>query len=129
MSLELLRYPSYAWFALLAAAMVCMAIAFILHFFVPKEMLRTYFREPYFSPAEIEFFTGFPFAYMRTAMFMRLAGWPSSGSKRGLTEAYKLAPAWFQILSRVFIRIYLTIVILLFVLGGVLYFMFWMLGY
>lgn len=127
MSLELLRYPTYLWAILLVANMAYIGIVFLVHFFVPKDMLRTYFREPYFSPAEIEFFTGFPFAYMRTAMFMRLAGWPSSGKRRGLTDAYKLAPLWFQRLSRVFIRIFLIIFSLMMVLGCFLAIAFWLL--
>lgn len=104
MSVELLRYPTYLWATLLLALMAWLMVIFILHFFVPKAMLKTYFKEPHFSPAEIEFFTGFPFAYIRTVMFMRLAGWPESGEKRGLTEAYKLAPSWFRVISRILIR-------------------------
>lgn len=99
----------YAWFALLGAILVWLAAILSIHFFVPKAMLRTYFRKPYFSPAEIELFTGFPFAYIRTAMFMRLAGWPESGKRRGLTAAHELAPRWFQRISRVYIRMLLLL--------------------
>ena len=87
--------------------MVCLACIFVMHLLVPKQLLQTYFKEPYFSPAEIEFFTGFPFGYIRTVMFMRLAGFPKSGKKRGLTEAYELAPQWFKTASRIILTLFL----------------------
>lgn len=90
-----------------AAAMACLACIFVMHVLVPKRLLQAYFKEPYFSPAEIEFFTGFPFGYMRTVMFMRLAGFPKSGKKRGLTEAYKLTPLWFQTASKIILTAFL----------------------
>jgi hypothetical protein len=34
-------------------------------------------------------------------MFMRVLSFPGSGKKRGMTEAYKLAPRWYIILSRI----------------------------
>lgn len=129
MSLELLRYPTYLWVILLFILMGWLAVVFILHFFVPKSLLKSYFKEPYFSPVEIEFFTGFPFAYMRTVMFMRIAGWPSSGKKRGLTEAYKLAPPWFRIVSKLLIGVLLTVFSLFFILGIFLLSAFCILGH
>lgn len=106
----------YAWLALISGILAWFSAILAIHFVVPRIMLHTYFREPYFSPFEVEFFTGFPFAYMRTVMFMRLAGWPESGRKRGLTEVYTLAPAWFQLLSRVCIRILIILCSLLMLL-------------
>lgn len=129
MPLELLRYPAYFTAILLAAGMFSMIIVFAVHFFVPKNMLSTYFKEPYFSPAEIEFFTGFPFAYVRTVMFMRLSGWPNSGQKRGLTEACMLAPRWFRCVSKVVIWILLVtfpLMMALIILQSIAY---WLLGY
>lgn len=96
------------WLILFAITMSMLLVVFLVHFFVPKAMLRTYFCEPYFSPFEVEFFTGAPFAYIRTVMFMRLAGWPESGRKRGLTEAYKLAPMWFRYLSKFVVGCFIT---------------------
>jgi hypothetical protein len=116
MSVDISLILFYGWFILLATTIVCLAIALILHLCVPKIMAQTYFREPYFSRAEIAIYSAFPFNYFKVFMFMRLAGWPSSGEKRGLTEAYKLAPLWFQRLSRVFIRVYLVIFALLMIL-------------
>src|SRR5690554_1094025 len=104
MSVELLRYPAYLLFILLLTSMACLIFIFIIHFFVPKVMIKTYFKEPYFSPLEIKLFTGLPYAYMRTAMMMRLAGWPDSGKKRGIpATAHEICPVWFQVLSIFFI--------------------------
>ena len=85
----------YSWFVLLAVTFAFLVIALFLHLCIPAAMKQTYFCEPYFSRAELAIFS--------------LAGWPDSGKKRGLTEAYKLAPVWFQYLSRVFIRLHLLI--------------------
>lgn len=43
-----------------------------------KAMLETYYKPPYCSRGEVVAFTGFPLGYIRAAMFMRLAGFPSS---------------------------------------------------
>lgn len=122
MSIELLRNLSGLYLILIAAIIVWLIIIFILHFFVPKPMLRAFFKEPYFSPFEVELFTGFPFAYIRTAMFMRLAGWPSSGKRRGLTEAYKLAPTWFIYTSRTLVSAILIMFSLLIIMSSALYY-------
>src|SRR5690554_7934684 len=84
MPIALLHYVIDAFFILLLTSMACLIFIFIIHFFVPKVMIKTYFKEPYFSPLEIKLFTGPPYAYIRTAMMMRLAGWPGCGKKRGI---------------------------------------------
>jgi hypothetical protein len=66
-----------------------LVLIFIMHILMPKKVLETYFKEPYFRPAEITMFTGFPFGYMRTAMFMRALAFPASGKRRGVENAYK----------------------------------------
>lgn len=88
--------------------MVCLLATFVMHFLTPKEMLIKYFKQPYFSPAEIEFFSGFPFGYLRTVMFMRLSGFPNSGMKRGLTEVYLLSPEWYQLVSRIIVSTFIV---------------------
>src|SRR5690554_204652 len=119
MSVELFRYPTYLFFILLLTSMACLVFIFIIHFFVPKVMIKTYFKEPYFSPLEIKLFTGPPYAYIRTAMMMRLAGWPDCGKKRGIpATAHEVCFVWFQVLSRVFIRTFLTVAISLLVFMG-----------
>src|SRR5690554_2480216 len=118
MSIELFRYPTYLFFILLLTSMACLVFIFIIHFFVPKVMIKTYFKEPYFSLLEIKLFTGPPYAYMRTAMMMRLAGWPDCGKKRGIpATAHEICPVWFQVLSRIFIRLFLIVYILMLILG------------
>lgn len=107
MSVELIDFLFKVGIFLWIASMVCSACIFVMHIFVPKRLLQTFFKEPYFSLAEIELFTGFPFGYIRTVMFMRLAGFPKSGKKRGLTEAYKFAPPWFRTASKVILIAFL----------------------
>ncbi len=62
----------------------------IMHILMPRKVLETYFKEPYFGPTEITMLTGPPFAYIRTVMFMMILGFPASGKKRGGEDAYKL---------------------------------------
>src|SRR5690554_4525653 len=118
MSIALLHYVIDAFFILLLTSMACLVFIFIIHFFVPKVMIKTYFKEPYFSPLEIKLFTGPPYAYIRTAMMMRLAGWPDCGKKRGIpATAHEVCPVWFQVLSRIFIRLFLIVYISMLILG------------
>ncbi len=85
----------WIFFTTLLGLMVHLLIIFIMHVLMPRKVLRTYFKEPHFSLTEITMFTGFPFGYMRTAMFMRALGFPASGKRRGVEDAYKLAPMWY----------------------------------
>lgn len=117
MSVELIGFLLKVGICLWVSTMICLVCIFFMHMLVPKTLLHTYFREPYFSPAKIEFFTGFPFGYIRTVMFMRLAGFPQSGKKRGLTEAYKLTPRWFQLASKIILLAFLTVFLPLISLG------------
>ena len=67
---------------------------------MPKAVLDTYFKPPYFREMEVELFTGFPYAFMRTHMLMWVLAFPQYGKKRNLTEAYLLAPVWYRQLSK-----------------------------
>ncbi len=80
-----------------------------MHILMPRKVLETYFKEPYFSSTEVIMFTGFPFGYMRTVMFMRILGFPASGKSREVVDAYKLAPVWFCKLSKYIIVSFLFI--------------------
>jgi len=75
-------------------------IIFIVHFLMPKDILEIYFKKPYFKSSEIIAFTGFPFGYVRTLMFMRILGFPISGKKRGLEKAFEISPVWLCNLSK-----------------------------
>ena len=99
--------------------MANLLLAFTMHFLMPRKVLKTYFKEPHFSQTEITMFTGFPFGYMRTAMFMRALGFPSSGKRRGVENAYKIAPAWYCKVSKYSI-IFFVINFPVLILSGVL---------
>jgi len=78
------------FFVLLVGLMLSLVFIVVMHVLMPKNVLKTYFKEPYFRPGEIAMFTGFPFGYMRTAMFNRVLGFPSSGKKEGWRMPIKL---------------------------------------
>jgi len=90
------------------AGMLSLVFVLIMQVLMPKKVLKAYFKEPYFNAGEITMFTGFPFAYMRTMMFMRGLGFPASGKKRGLENAYKLAPVWYCKVSKYFIYFFVS---------------------
>jgi hypothetical protein len=98
------------------AVVLSLVLIFIMHILMPKKVLETYFKEPYFRPAEITMFTGFPFGYMRTAMFNRVLGFPASGKKRGLENAYKLAPVWYCKASKYLILFVIPLIALMLLL-------------
>src|SRR5690554_37031 len=118
MSIEFFRYPAYLFAILLIVSIACLVFIVIIHFFVPKIMIKTYFKQPYFSALEIKLFTGPPYAYMRTGMLLRLAGWRYCGKKRAITAtAHEICPDWFLVLFRIFIRLFLIVYILMLILG------------
>ncbi len=88
---------------------------------MPKIVLETYFKEPYFGPGEIEMFTGFPFGYMRTTMFMRALAFPASGEKRGVEEAYKIAPVWYCKASKCFLIFFIPLIVLMVLLSVIIF--------
>ncbi|VAX03506.1 hypothetical protein MNBD_GAMMA19-1683 [hydrothermal vent metagenome] len=100
---------------LLAGLTLILLLTFIMHFLMPRNVLKTYFKEPYFRPGEIAMLTGFPFGYIRTSMLMGILGFPASGKKRGLENAYKLAPVWYCTLSK-YITVFFVIGFSLFIL-------------
>lgn len=109
MSLELIQYLFDLGIKLFVVLLFVFLLIFINHLLIPRELLKTYFKQPYFKQAEIIFFTGFPFGYIRTVMFMRLVSSPLSGKKRGLTEAYKLAPNWYIWLSKITLLLFMVV--------------------
>jgi len=103
------------------AGMLSLVLVLIMHFLMPKKVLKTYFKEPYFNAGEIAMFTGFPFGYMRTAMFMRALAFPASGKKRGVENAYKLAPVWYCKISKCFIYFYVPNLVLFLLAGAIVF--------
>ncbi len=106
---------------LLLSGMLSLVFIFIMHILMPKNMLKTYFKEPYFSVTEITMFTGFPLGYMRTAMFMRALAFPASGKRREVENAYKLAPVWYCKVSKYFIIIFVPLMALMVLLGVIIF--------
>ena len=105
----------------LLCLMLSLVFIFIMHILMPKKVLKTYFKEPYFRPGEIAMFTGIPFGYMRTSMFMRILGFPASGKKRGVENAYKLAPIWYCKLSKYFLIFFIPNIALLILVGVIVF--------
>ncbi len=68
---------------LLLGLMLSLVLIFIMHILMPKKVLKTYFKEPYFGSGEIAMFTGFPFGYMGTTMFMMALAFPARGKNGG----------------------------------------------
>ncbi|MCP3669451.1 MAG: hypothetical protein GY814_03240 [Gammaproteobacteria bacterium] len=116
-------------FSLMIAIFIFLPIVFaailVMHFLMPREVLKRYFKPPYFREFECLFFSGVPYAPIRTVMFMRTIANPQSGLKRGITRADRLVPTWYRICSKiVIIAIYVGAAASLFFLigGGVVFF-------
>jgi hypothetical protein len=117
MQIDLSNLFVYLVFGLAISIFIHLAILFALHFLMPKQLLKEYFRKPYFREGEIIIFTGFPFAYIRTSMFMRVIAFPNSGKARGMTEAFKLAPKWLRVISKIWIITVLVTFIPVLIIG------------
>lgn len=113
-------FPVVMW--LIIAAWVEFAIILGMHFLMPGAVLEKYFKPPYFKEGECTLFTGFPYAPVRTIMFMAVFAFPGRGKKRGLTEAHLLAPSWFKMSSKIILVSLVVTVIAIPVLSFGLYF-------
>ncbi|MFH4487487.1 hypothetical protein WMQ43_00365 [Vibrio diabolicus] len=71
----------------------------VMHFLMPKKIVGNYFKKPYFNEFELSLFTGWPYAFFRTLMFVRLIVQPSSGKKRKLPNISVEVPKWYRYLS------------------------------
>ncbi|HHF3219938.1 TPA: hypothetical protein ACPJ2X_000945 [Vibrio diabolicus] len=71
----------------------------IMHLLMPKKIVGNYFKKPYFNEFELSLFTGWPYAFFRTLMFVRLIVQPSSGKKRKLPNISGEVPKWYRYLS------------------------------
>jgi hypothetical protein len=96
MSVTIGEYVFLAVLWLIAAQFLTFAAILSMHFLMPKVILQTYFKPPYFREAECHLFTGIPYSPLRTVMLMTVLAFPSRGKKRNLTQAYKLAPTWYR---------------------------------
>jgi len=93
----------FGMYALFSGGFVMGPVLLVMHFLMPKAVLDKYFKPPYFRILEVEMFTGIPYAPMRTIMLTWILAFPKYGKKRGLCEAYTLAPNWYRIFSKVFV--------------------------
>jgi len=105
----------------LLAGMLSLIFILIMHILMPRKVLKTYFKEPYFNAGEIAMFTGFPFGYIRTSMFMGILAFPAKGKKRGVENAYKLAPVWYCKVSRYFLYFFVPNLALLLLAGAIVF--------
>ena len=111
----------FIFFVTAVGLILTIVLIFIMHILMPRKVLETYFKEPYFGPGEIAMLTGLPFAYIRTSMFMMILGFPASGKRRGIIDAHKLAPVWYCKVSK-YLVVFLIINFSIFILsGGFLY--------
>ena len=101
--------------------MLSLVFILIMHFLMPKKVLKTYFKEPHFNAGEIAMFTGFPFGYMRTGMFMTALAFPSRGKRRGVENAYQLAPVWYCKVSKYFLYFFVPNLALLVISGLIVF--------
>ncbi|MCF7478506.1 hypothetical protein L3V32_17610 [Vibrio sp. J2-4] len=95
----------------------------IMHILMPKKIVNSYFTEPYFNTFELALFTGWPYAFFRTLMFVRLIVQPSSGKKRKLPDISKEVPRWYRSLSLLLIGIIIinsSMLIVVFSSAGIL---------
>jgi hypothetical protein len=113
-------YIFYIYMGLIAGAGLIPIFVGIMTLLMPKPVLDKYFKPPYFKAGECAFLTGIYFGLVRTAMFMRVLGFPGSGKKRGMTEVYKLAPRWYIILSRIIVIYILGIMGLILFVGFII---------
>lgn len=101
MQIESVRFLFELSVILFSISMGCIVLILAIHFIVPKSLIKSYFRPPFFREGEVSTLTGFPFGYIRTVMFLRIVGFPRSGRTRGLENAYKLSPLWFRMFSKI----------------------------
>lgn len=113
-------FPVVMW--LILAAWGIFVIILIMHFLMPSAVLEKYFKPPYFKETECSLFSGFPYAPIRTVMFMAVFAFPRRGEKRKLTEAHLLAPRWYKAASKLILISLMLIVIAIPTLSFGLYF-------
>jgi len=91
-------YIFYAYMSILGSILLLIPCVLVMQFLMPRAVLETYWREPYFRPVELALFTGV-LAPMRTFMFMWGVAFPRFGRKRNITEVHHLVPKWYRVVS------------------------------
>ena len=111
MQIDLYFYWFITILVSLGASLFFLLASCVMYPLTPKEVVKKYFKPPYFSEAFVEFYSGFPIVFYRGLMFMRLAAYPDGGKKRNLTEVYKELPIWYRKISKVLLMGFFYIVI------------------
>lgn len=98
---------------LFAYAIVVCILTLVMHFLMPKQVLERYFKPPYFREIECRLFSGLPYAPIRTVMFMVVFAFPRRGKRRSLSEAFRLVPKWYRVVSAIVVVSYLSIAVVI----------------
>ncbi len=91
--------PFYLVMVVFLLIVVFLLLLILMHPFMPKKIVEKYFKPPHFTKVECEFFSGFPFAPVRSLMFMRVIAFPDSGKKRNISGARELSAPWYVLVS------------------------------
>ena len=89
----------------------------LMQFFLPKEIIKNYFKTPYFNEFELSLFRGPFFSQLRTIMFLVVIAFPNRGSKRNLTELNFLVSPRYRFFSSVLILSVVACSLLLMLVG------------
>lgn len=101
---DIMDYYGLVFFSLFLFSLVLnFPVLIAMHLLMPDEVLKRYFKPPYFNEAEVVLFTGLPYCMVRTVMFMGVFAFPHRGKKRRLTQAYVIAPLWYRWLSMFYV--------------------------
>jgi len=106
---------------IVAGFVIVFASILVMHFLLPKPVLETYFKPPYFQPGECDVLKGIPYSPIRTVIFMSVFAFPGMAKKRQLTRAYELAPAWYRLVSKIIIVALIVLTVVTLCLGAAYY--------
>lgn len=91
------------WLWLMLAYFWVPPVWLLMRFITPRNLVREYFREPYFNGGELIVMRRFPGSLFRTVILMAACTWPSLGKKRQLETFSENAPKWYVTASRLFL--------------------------
>lgn len=78
-------------------------ITLLLTWITPKSVIEQYVRPPHFSEFESIAYRHFPSSYIRTLLFTVAISIPAFRKVRQFGDIHKNVPAWFNIVSRLFV--------------------------
>lgn len=92
------------------AIYTCLSVpisTFLLSYAVPKQIVKKYFREPYFNEGDDEMFEHFPFRYYLTIWIAQYTASNWFARRRKLYDLRKDSPTYWRILAWVYFWIIL----------------------